>query len=182
MVLRDVEPAVTRTIDVPASATMPELHELLQAAMRWTNSHLHLFIHPTGHYGTPDPELPLHDERKATLRDLAGRVGDAFGYEYDLGDSWEHEVLLEKLVPAEPGGRYPACLDGERACPPEDCGGTSGYKQLIDTLADPNHPDHHDMLQWLGIQKGTDFDPAHFDPADADRRLDTVVHAATRTG
>lgn len=180
--LMDTDPPVWRRLLVPAAIRLDRLDRVIQAAMGWTNSHLHMFIHPTGHYGTPDPELPLHDERKATLRDLAGRVGDAFGYEYDLGDSWEHEVVLEKLVPAEPGGRYPACLDGERACPPEDCGGTSGYEQLIDTLADPNHPDHHDMLQWLGIEKGADFDPAHFDPADADRRLDTVVHAATRTG
>lgn len=73
--------------------------------------------------------------------------GDTFGYEYDLGDGWEHEVLLEKLVPAKPSGRYPACLDGARTCPLEDCGGTSGYEQLIDTLADPNHPDHQDMLR-----------------------------------
>ncbi len=180
--LMDTDPPVWRRLLVPAAIRLDRLDRVIQAAMGWTNSHLHMFIHSTGHYGTPDPDLPLHDERKATLRDLAGQVGDAFGYEYDLGDSWEHEVLLEKLVPAEPSGRYPACLDGARACPPEDCGGTSGYEQLIDTLADPNHPDHHDLLQWLGIEKGADFDPARFDPADANRRLDTVVHAATRTG
>ena len=180
--LMDTDPPVWRRLLVPAAIRLDRLDRVIQAAMGWTNSHLHMFIHPTGHYGTPDPDLPLHDEREATLRDLAGRDGDAFGYEYDLGDSWEHEVLLEKLVPAEPGGRYPACLDGARACPPEDCGGTPGYEQLIDTLADPNHPEHHDLLQWLGIEKGTDFDPAHFDPTDANRRLDTVVHAAIRTG
>ncbi len=180
--LMDTDPPVWRRLLVPAAIRLDRLDRVIQAAMGWTNSHLHMFIHPTGHYGTPDPDLPLYDERKATLRDLAGRDGDTFGYEYDLGDSWEHEILLEKLVPAEPGGRYPACLDGARACPPEDCGGTPGYEQLIDTLADPNHPDHQDMLQWLGIEKGTDFDPARFDPTDANRRLDTVVHAATRTG
>ena len=95
---------------------------------------------------------------------------------------WDHEVLLETLVPAEPDGRYPACLGGARACPPEDCGSTGGYEQLVDTLADPAPPpDHHDLLQWLGIDKCTDFDPARFDLADADRRLDAVVLAATRT-
>lgn len=180
--LMDTDPPVWRRLLVPAAIRLDRLDRVIQAAMGWTNSHLHMFIHPTGHYGPPDPDLPMHDERKATLRDLAGRVGDAFGYEYDLGDGWEHEVLLEKLVPAEPGGRYPTCLDGARACPPEDCGGTSGYEQLIDALADPNHPDHHDLLQWLGIEKGADFDPARFDPADANRRLDAVVHGATRTG
>ena len=162
---------------------LDRLDRVIQAAMGWTNSHLHLFIHPSGHYGTPhlDDDLPLRDERKATLRDLAGREGDTFGYEYDLGDGWEHEVLLEKLVPAEPGGRYPACLDGARACPPEDCGGTGGSEQLIEALADPRHPGHDDLLQWLGVAKGTGFDPVHFDPADADRRLDAVILAATRT-
>lgn len=179
--LLDIDPPVWRRLLVPATIRLDRLDRVIQAAMGWTNSHLHMFIHPSGHYGIPDPDLPLHDERHATLRDLAGREGDAFGYEYDLGDSWEHEVLLEKLLPAEPGGRYLTCLAGARACPPEDCGGTPGYAELIDTLADPNHPDHHDMLSWLGIEKGTDFDPAHFDPADANRRLDAVVLAAAHT-
>lgn len=181
--LLETDPPVWRRLLVPATIRLDRLDRVIQAAMGWTNSHLHLFIHPSGHYGRPHPDdmLPLHDERKATLRDLAGHEGDVFGYEYDLGDSWEHEVLLEKLVPAEPGGRYPTCLDGARACPPEDCGGTGGYEQLIDALADPRHPDHDDLLQWLGVEKGTDFDPARFDPADADRRLDAIVLASPRT-
>jgi hypothetical protein len=179
--LMDTDPPVWRRLLVPATIRLDRLDLVIQAAMGWTNSHLHMFIHSTGHYGVPDPDLPLHDERNTTLRDLAGREGDTFGYEYDLGDSWDHEVLLEKLVPAESGGRYPACLAGARACPPEDCGGTPGYEQLIDALADPNHPDYHDLLQWLGIDKGTDFDPARFDPADANRRLDAVALATART-
>jgi len=162
--LLDTDPPVWRRLLVPATIRLDRLDRVIQAAMGWTNSHLHMFIHHTGHYGVPDLDLPLHNERDATLRDLAGGEGDAFGYEYDFGDGWEHEVRLEKLVSAEPGGRYPRCLAGARACPPEDCGGTSGYAELIDTLADPNHPDHHDMLQWLGIEKGTEFDPARFDP------------------
>jgi len=128
----------------------------------------------------PDPELPLHDERKATLSDLARHEGDSFGYEYDFGDSWEHDILLEKLIAAEPGGRYPACVAGERACPPEDCGGTPGYEELIDILADPGHDEHEDMLRWLGIDNGHDFDPARFDVDDANRRLDATVLAASR--
>lgn len=111
---------------------------------------------------------------KADARCLVGLL--------ETGDDIDpDEVLLEELVPAEPGGRYPICLDGARACPPENCGGTPGYQQLIDTLADPTTPDHHYLLQWLGIEKGADFDPARFDPADSNRRLDTVVLAANRT-
>jgi hypothetical protein len=178
--LLDTDPPVWRRLLVPATIRLDRLDRVIQAAMGWTNSHLHMFSHPTGHYGIPDPDLPLHDERNTTLRDLAEREGDTFGYEYDLGDSWDHEVLLENLIPAEPHGRYPTCLAGARACPPEDCGGTPGYEHLIDTMGDPNHPEHHDLLHWLGIAKGTDFNPARFEPADANRRLDAVVLAATR--
>jgi len=179
--LLDTDPPVWRRLLVPATIRLDRLDRIIQAAMGWTNSHLHTFIHHTGHYGIADPDLPLRDERDATLLELAGREGDTFGYEYDLGDSWEHEVRLEKLVPAEPGRRYPRCLAGARACPPEDCGGTPGYAELIDTLADPHHPGHQDMLQWLGIERGDEFDPARFDPTDADRRLDAVVLATAPT-
>jgi len=178
--LLDTDPPVWRRVLVPATIRLDRLDRVIQAAMGWTNSHLHMFIHHTGHYGVPDPDLPMHNERNATLRNLAGREGDTFGYEYDFGDSWDHQVLLEKLAPAEPGGRYPRCLAGARACPPEDSGGTGGYAELIDTLADSNHPQHHDMLRWLGLEKGTEFDPARFDLAEANRRLDAVVLSAAR--
>jgi hypothetical protein len=119
--------------------------------------------------------------RRTTLRDLADREGETVRYEYDFGDGWEHEIVLEQLLTAEPGGRYPTCTAGASACPPEDCGGVHGYADLIDTLADPTHPEHQQLLEWLGIEKGSDFDPAHFATADANRRLDTVILAATRT-
>jgi hypothetical protein len=175
--LLDTEPPVWRRLLVPATIRLDRLDRVIQAAMGWTNSHLHMFLHAAGRYGIPDPDLPIRDERRATLRDLAGRDGDTFGYEYDLGDSWEHEVLLERVVAAEPGGRYPVCLAGAGACPPEDCGGTPGYAELVETLADPHHPDHEDMLQWLGIDEGSDFDPARFDVTEANRQLDATVRA-----
>ncbi|MEV0900367.1 plasmid pRiA4b ORF-3 family protein [Actinoplanes sp. NPDC049802] len=103
--------------------------------------------------------FPMRDERKATFRDLAAREGDTFGYEYDSGDSWTHEVLLEKLLPVEQTGQYPACTDGARACPPEDCGGTTGYQELLDALAGPRHPDHHELRRWLDLEQGANFDP-----------------------
>jgi hypothetical protein len=175
--LLDSDPPVWRRLLVPMTLRLDRLDRVIQAAMGWTNSHLHMFIHPSGHYGTPGLDFPMHDERKASLRDLAAREGDTFGYEYDFGDSWTHEVLLEELLPAEPTGRYPACTDGARACPPEDCGGTTGYQELLDALADPHHPDHHDLRRWLGLEQGADFDPARFDPADANRRIATVMIA-----
>ena len=179
--LLDTDPPVWRRLLVPATIRLDRLDHVIQAAMGWTNSHLHMFIHRTGRYGIPDPDFPLHDERRATLRDLASRQGDTFGYEYDFGDSWEHEIILEDLVAAEPGGRYPACVAGGGACPPEDCGGIPGYQELIDSLADPDHPEHDEMLRWLGIARGSDFDPARFDAHDANRRIDAAVRAASHT-
>ncbi|GAA2605651.1 plasmid pRiA4b ORF-3 family protein [Paractinoplanes durhamensis] len=179
--LLDAEPPVWRRLLVPATIRLDRLDRVIQAAMGWTNSHLHMFIHPSGRYGVPDLDSPLQDERRTTLRDLADREGETVRYEYDFGDCWEHEIVLEQLLTAEPGGRYPTCTAGASACPPEDCGGVHGYADLIDTLADPTHPEHQHLLEWLGIEKGSDFDPAHFDTADANRRLDTVILASTRT-
>jgi len=179
--LLDTEPPVWRRLLVPATIRLDRLDRVIQAAMGWTNSHLHMFVHPSGRYGVPDLDFPLQDERRATLRDLVDREGETVRYEYDFGDGWEHEIVLEQLLAAEPGGRYPTCLAGARACPPEDCGGVHGYADLIDTLADPAHPEHQHLVEWLGIEKGSGFDPAHFDTTDANRRLDTVILAATRT-
>ena len=93
-----------------------------------------------------------------------------FLYTYDFGDSWEHTVLIERSTPAAAGQRCPACVAGERACPPEDCGGSWGYAELVDILADPNHPDRAERLEWLGVE----LDPEHFDMAAADAAVAAV--------
>jgi hypothetical protein len=139
-----------------------------------------MFIRGADNYGRPDPDMPLLDERTATLQDLVANEGDSFTYEYDFGDSWDHEILLERWIDAEQGVCYPACVAGARARPPEDCGGTPGYSELIEILANPGHPDHDDMLRWLGIENGSDFDPARFDVDEANRRLDATVRALSR--
>jgi len=179
--LLNVEPSVWRRVLVPATIRLDRLDRVIQAAMGWTNSHLHMFERGPDQYGRPDPDLPLHDERKAALRDLVGSEGDSVTYEYDFGDSWDHEILLEEWIEAEPGARYPACVAGERACPPEDCGGAFGYMELVEIVATPGHPGHKDLLRWLGIDKGTDFDPARFDLAEANQRLDATVRALARS-
>jgi Plasmid pRiA4b ORF-3-like protein len=175
--LLDVEPPVWRRVLVPCTIRLDRLDRVIQAAMGWTNSHLHMFVRGADHYGRPDLDLPMRDERIATLRDLAGGEGDRFTYEYDFGDGWDHEILLEKLIDAEQGDRYPACVAGEQACPPEDSGGAFGYMELVEIVATPGHPDHDALLRWLGIEKGADFDPARFDLVEANRRLDATVHA-----
>ncbi len=137
---------VVRVLDVPSAATLPELHELLQAGIGWTDSHLHQFITPDIRYGVVDPDFVdfdpgLRDENTVTLRDLPAR----FSYDYDFGDSWEHDI--EDLGP---GGPVAGCVDGEGACPPEDCGGVPGYAEFREAIAEPRHPEHHRLRAWAG--------------------------------
>jgi len=143
--LREVSPAVVRVIDVPAGSSLPELHELLQAALGWTNSHLHQFVAGDRTYGVADPEWGdesgEEDESGVKLRDLPSQ----FVYRYDLGDCWEHDV---EIIGA--GAALPGCVDGAGGCPPEDCGGTDGYAELRAVLVDPGHGQHVAMRQWAG--------------------------------
>lgn len=137
--LRDVEPAVVRVVDVPASSTLPELHHLLQAAVGWTDSHLHRFDCGPVSWGQPDDlDDAVRDETSARLTDLPA----TFGYLYDFGDGWEHDVEVLGAGDAEPGCRY-----GEGGCPPEDCGGPHGYAELLATSADPSHGEFTDLDQ-----------------------------------
>ena len=122
--LKDSSPRIWRRILVSGDASLAKLHRILQVAMGWSNSHLHLFMIHRKQYSAPDEEreLDFADERKVKLTDLLGPK-DRFIYEYDFGDGWLHEILVEKIVPREEGTRYPVCAAGARACPPEDCGG-----------------------------------------------------------
>ncbi|MGD9531919.1 plasmid pRiA4b ORF-3 family protein [Pseudonocardia sp.] len=140
--LRDVRPTVLRVVDVPASTRLPELHELLQVAVGWTDSHLHQFVVGGDVYGPPDPDATWQrDETAVELRNLPA----AFTYLYDLGDGWEHDVEVLGPGAAEPGCRY-----GEGDCPPEDCGGPPGHAELLAILADPADPEHARMREWVG--------------------------------
>lgn len=141
--MRDVVPRVQRVIDVPAGSTLDELHEVLQVALGWTDSHLHQFRTHDAIYSIPfedwaDEEV---DERGVRLSGLPTR----FVYAYDLGDDWQHDVQVLGA-----GGDRPGCVRGEGACPPEDCGGSGGYADLLEALADPGHPEHEAMRTWVG--------------------------------
>ena len=132
-------------MDVPTTATLLELHAVLQVALGWTDSHLHEFEAADGRrYGLPDPDFGdgIHDESAVLLRDLSRR----FVYRYDFGDGWEHDVEV-----IGSGGPAAGCLDGEGACPPEDCGGVSGYADLRAALADPSDPDHAELADWATV-------------------------------
>jgi hypothetical protein len=138
-----VRPEVVRVIDVPASCTLPELHDLLQASVGWTDSHLHQFVAGEVKYGVP------HDENWDGQQDESGvplrALPPSFSYLYDFGDGWEHDI--ERLGP---GGDRPACVSGEGTCPPEDCGGPGGFAELRIVLSDPTHPQHEEMKRWAG--------------------------------
>jgi len=170
------EPPVWRRLLLPAGIRLDRLHEVIQAAMGWDNHHLHVFADGQANYGRPDPELGYRDERKVTLHELARGQSGRIRYTYDFGDDWEHDVVVEQVLAAELGLRYPVCLAGEGACPPEDCGGAWGYAHLREILADPADDEHDDMLAWLVLAKGAEFDAHSFDVDQVNQTL-TVMHA-----
>ncbi len=164
------DPPVWRRLLIPAAMPLNRLHDVIQTAMGWQDHHLHSFTDGNRNYGLPDPELAFTDERSVRFGDLDVDRG-VIRYTYDFGDDWEHEIVVEALGTAEPGGHYPRCIDGEGACPPEDCGGPPGYEQLREILADPGDAEHDDMVMWMGLEHASEFDPAAFDIELVNRRL-----------
>lgn len=151
--LHGIEPPIWRQIQVRSNTPLDKLHDILQIVMGWTNSHLHQFIVGETFFGAPDPyydDLPMSDETRFRLSRITKNEGFAFAYEYDFGDSWQHELLVEKIIPPDEGIRYPVCLAGERACPPEDVGGIWGYEEFLEAIRDPKHPKHESYLEWIG--------------------------------
>jgi hypothetical protein len=166
--LRDLRPPVWRRLQVPGDVTLTRLHYLIQIAMGWTNSHLHQFQVGGEYYSDPTFELEeALSERRAKLQQVAPDEKSKFRYTYDFGDSWEHEILVEKILPPEPDVQYPRCVAGARACPPEDSGGVWGYADMVKAIADPKHPERADYLEWLGGE----FDPEAFDIEEVNRSL-----------
>lgn len=167
--LREVKPLVWRRIVVRSNATLGELALHLEAAMGWEGSHLHLFEAEGRTYGQPDPDWETDDldEEDHRVGEVLPEVGSALRLDYDFGDGWEHDVVVEEIAPLQPDVHYPICLDGARACPPEDCGGPQGYAHLMRVLADPSLADPEGLRQWAP----PGFDPASFDAAEATRAM-----------
>jgi hypothetical protein len=171
--LAEVVPLVRRRVQVPGEIDLAVLHEVVQSAMGWTNSHLHEFEIAGRRYGIPDPDWDgqeLVDETKGKLFRLI-KQGDRFDYLYDFGDNWTHHLCVDKVIAAEPGVRYPRCIAGQGACPPEDVGGPWGYEEFQAALSDPSHPEHDERLEWAGGP----FDPHHFDLEEVDRALEWLA-------
>jgi hypothetical protein len=171
--LRDSKPPIWRRLLVPDSISLYKLNQIIQIAMGWTDSHLHQFIIHGEYYSIPSPEDwgPIIDERRSRLDQIAASESDKFIYEYDFGDSWDHEVLVEKILPPEPGVKYPVCIKGKRACPPEDVGGIWGYEEFLEAMSDPNHDEHDRFIAWWGGE----FDPEEFDIEEINQVLGKVI-------
>ncbi|MHB8669504.1 MAG: plasmid pRiA4b ORF-3 family protein [Acidimicrobiales bacterium] len=168
--LLDTKPPVWRRVLVDGSSTLDHLHEVIQAAFGWWNCHLHEFEVGRQRYGVPDPDEdwgdPPQDERRTRLYAIADE-GSSFRYTYDFGDGWDHRIVVEKVQSAATAVNVPTCVDGRRACPPEDCGGTWGYREMLEILADPTHPEHDQRREWIGRP----FDPEAFDPGEFEDSL-----------
>ncbi len=195
--LLHIEPLIWRRLQVPGDYTLWDLHVAIQSALGWNDSHLHAFAqldHPDGgpRFGIPMDEF---DDMAPTLPGWEHRVADVLTpanprleYGYDFGDGWEHVITLEAILVAAPGKKYPRCTAGERSGPPDDCGGPSGYESLLETLANPEDPEHASSHVWAASQKGLRgrFDPEAFDeqqvkfanPAPRLKRL--LAHFASR--
>jgi hypothetical protein len=169
------KPPVWRRVAVPADITLDLLHDLILRVMGWEGGHLHMFSTGGAEYGPPDTGLGHGNDAAVRLLELLSGPGGKLRYTYDFGDDWEHDVVLEEILPASPGTTYPRCLAGKGACPPEDCGGVWGYADLKEILADPGHEQHQDMLDWLGLDSGDDFDPKAFSADHVNDRLSFVA-------
>lgn len=174
------KPPVWRRLLVPADMRLDRLHDVIQTSMGWTDTHLHVFSTAAGDYGVPDPELGFRNERNARLGQFLKQPGDHIQYTYDFGDGWEHDLVLEKRLDPDPEAQIPACLAGKGACPPEDCGGPWGYTDLKETLDDPRHNDHAEMLDWLALDSAEHFDPAACDLIEINEVLEMTVAAPRR--
>lgn len=161
--LRGVKPPIWRRIQVRSDATLAELSVLLEAAMGWFGGHLHAFDVSGVIYEPPDPYEDrfghAEDEAAHRLGEVLPSVKAKMRWDYDFGDNWQHNVLVESIEAAADDANYPRCIGGRRACPPEDCGGPWGFSDLLDAIANPGHGRHDELTEWLPV----DYDPSHFD-------------------
>lgn len=152
--LREIQPFVWRRIELSSMTTLKQFHRILQIAMGWEDYHLHEYIVQGRRYGTPDPNDDGHGEviRESGVRlaNVLPHEGEQILYIYDFGDYWQHDIRLEAIFPPEPSIWYPRVVDGARSCPPEDCGGSGGYADLLEILLDPTDEEFVHMREWVG--------------------------------
>ncbi len=171
MTLKDIKPAIWRRVQVRSDITLADLHQVIQFAMGWTDSHLHKFVIDGRDYSAAgmiddDFEDEIVEEESVHLDKLAA-AGSRFVYLYDFGDGWAHDVKVERAIPWESEMKTPHCVAGTRACPPEDCGGTWGYADMLEKLAGSPCTERSELIEWLGDE----FDPEYFDLQEVNELL-----------
>ncbi len=167
--LDGIEPGIWRRVEVPLTLTLKGLHDVIQTVMGWQGYHLHEFRVGDDRYGSPDPdpgpefdwEQKIRSDKSTRLAALIDKGVTSFAYIYDFGDNWEHTVLVEAVLDADPALEYPRFLAGERRGPPEDVGGTEGYYEFVKAATRPRHREHRQVLEWYG---------GPYDPDDIDER------------
>jgi hypothetical protein len=171
--LNGSKPKIWRRILVSSDVSLPDFHKVVQWAMGWQDYHLHQFIKDNKYYTLRmldddywDDNIHV-DYQNKKLSDLLKKEKDVILYEYDFGDSWMHEIVLEKILPIGELNEYPVCLEGKMSCPPEDCGGVWGYADMLSVLKQPKHQEYNNILEWLG----EDFDPEDFYVDEVNERL-----------
>lgn len=163
--LKDFKPKIWRRVLVPADMLLSNFHCVIQTSMGWTNSHLHQFIKNRQYYQERHPDDDYWEEfnnvdyQDIMLSELLTREKERITYEYDFGDGWRHEIILEKILPADKKMHYPVCIKGKNCCPPEDCGGVWGYENMLNILKNPDDEEYDSYKEWLGEE----FDPKEFD-------------------
>jgi len=171
--LKGSNPKIWRRLLIPSYLFLSDFHEVIQASMGWTNSHLHQFIKNKTFYTVRMQDDDFWDETNnvdytnVKVSDLLKKEKDRIIYEYDFGDSWEHDVILEKILSLDKNTKYPVCLTGKMQCPPEDCGGIWGYAEMLEILKDPDHEEYEEYMEWLGET----FDPEYFDKDEVNKLL-----------
>jgi len=178
--LEETDPVIYRVLLVRGTIGLDLLHAILQVAIGWTNSHLHQFIVGQTRFSDPqfnlnedlmDPTHYVYEESKEILSTIASKKNCQFGYEYDFGDSWEHRITVEDILPDNGTlAGFAECIDGKRACPPEDCGGVPGYENFLEAIHDPEHEEHKSMNERIGGY----FNPVEFDRAKVNRCLKKI--------
>lgn len=176
--IKDISPPIWRRLLLPASATFWELHIAIQDSFGWKDYHLHEFyIGPAWNRDVPWIRLPYpdgefdifpgeepRDETTTRLSEYLSLKQPKATYIYDMGDGWQHGLLLEKILPLDKGGAYPQVIGGKRSCPWEDSGGPWGYQDKIEILKDKSHKDHADIADWVGVSDISELDLESFDP------------------
>ena len=157
--LKGAKPPIWRRVLATGNTNLGQLHNLIQNTMGWYNYHLHQFMIRGQYYAQPGSGFEAINENKVRLDQVIPEEKFKFQYEYDFGDSWVHNIQVEAILPPESGKQYPVCIKGKRACPPEDVGGVGGYADFLDAIKDKEHPDHNEMLEWVGGS----FDPEKCD-------------------